>query len=73
VTGTSAADCAAANFTVAQQLAATPTVPASSTKSLQDLGVPQANWPQLQMSGSANQNSCQNATVNLGYSGTATG
>ena len=40
------------NFTVSQQLTATPTVPANSTKSLQDLGVAQADWPQLQMIGS---------------------
>jgi hypothetical protein len=73
VTGTSVGGCAGANFSVSQQLSATPTVPASSTKSLQDLGVPQGNWPKLQMVGSGNQNACQNATVNLGYTGTATG
>ncbi len=73
VTGTSAAGCGAAAFQMTQQLTANPTVPANSTKSLQDLGVPQANWPKLQMANSGNQNACQNATVNLGYSGTATG
>jgi hypothetical protein len=73
VTGTSAAGCGAGAFAMTQQLTATPTVPANSTKSLQDLGVPQANWPKLQMADSGNQNACQNATVNLSYSGTATG
>lgn len=73
VSGTSAPGCAAGNFAVTQQLTATPTVPANSTKSLQELGVAQSQWPQLQMIGSGNQNSCQNATVNLAYSGTATG
>jgi large repetitive protein len=73
VSGTSAPGCAAGNFAVTQQLTATPTVPANSTTSLQALGVAQSQWPQLQMIGSGNQNSCQNATVNLAYTGTATG
>lgn len=73
VTGTSAGGCSPASFSVAQQLAATPTVPASSTRSLQDLGVPQSAWPQLQMTSSGDQNACQNATVNLSFTGTATG
>ena len=42
VTGTSAAGCGAANFSVSQQLQATPTVPAGTTASLQDLGVAQS-------------------------------
>jgi hypothetical protein len=73
VSGTSVPGCAAGNFTVTQQLTATPTVPGNSTKSLQELGVAQSQWPKLQMVGSGNQNSCQSATVNLAYSGTATG
>jgi len=73
VTGTSVPACAGTNFTVAQQLTATPTVPATSTRSLQDLGVPQSAWPKLQMTGSGNQDACQSATVNLGFTGTATG
>jgi hypothetical protein len=71
VGGTSAAGCAAGNFTVSQNLTATPTVPANSTRSLQELGVPQTAWPKLQMIG--DQDACQNATVELTYSGTATG
>jgi hypothetical protein len=73
VSGTSAPGCATANFTVAQQLTATPVVPGNSTRSLQDLGVPQADWPKLQMAAGGNQNACQNAAVDLAYSGTATG
>jgi hypothetical protein len=73
VTGTSSVSCSAANFAVAQQLSATPTVPAGSTKSLQELGVAQPNWPQLQMADVGNQDGCQNAIVALGYAGTATG
>ncbi len=73
VSGTSAAGCGAGNFSISHQLSATPTVPANSTRSLQDLGVPQPDWPQLQMSGGGNQNPCQNATVGLAFSGTATG
>jgi large repetitive protein len=73
VTGTSAGGCDAGDFSVTKQLSATPIVPASSTKSLQDLGVPQSDWPQLQMADNGNQDGCQNAAVNLGYTGTATG
>jgi hypothetical protein len=71
VTGTSALGCDAGSFTVRQQLIATPTVPADSTTSLQDVGVAQADWPQLVMVDTGNQDACQNATVDLAYSGTA--
>jgi hypothetical protein len=73
VTGTSAVGCSPGNFAVAQQLNATPIVPAGSTRSLQDLGVSQSDWPRLQMGGSGNQDDCQSATVDLGYEGVATG
>ncbi len=73
VAGTSVAACSSGNFTIAHQLSATPTVPANSTRSLQDLGVPQSAWPQLQMVSSGNQNACQSATVSLSYTGTANG
>jgi hypothetical protein len=73
VTGTSAGGCGAANFTVSQQLQATPTVPAKSTASLQALGAAQSQWPQLRMLDAGNQDACRNATVNLAYTGTATG
>lgn len=73
VTGTSAGGCGAANFSVSQQLQATPTVPASATVSLQQLGVDQSDWPQLRMLDSGNQDLCRNASVDLAYTGTATG
>ena len=75
VTGNSASGsgCSTSAFTVAQQLSATPTVPANSTKSLFDLAVPQNQWPQLAMADSGNQDACKNATVNLSFTGTAQG
>lgn len=73
VSGTSAAGCTVGNFTVSQGLTATPTIPANTTKSLQDLGVPQTAWPKLQMISAGNQDACQSATVDLAYSGAATG
>jgi hypothetical protein len=73
VTGTSAGGCGAANFSVSQQLLATPTVPTRATVSLQELGVDQSYWPQLRMLDAGNQDACRNASVNLSYAGTATG
>jgi hypothetical protein len=73
VAGTSAAGCGAANFGMAQQLQASPTVPGGTTASLQDLGVAQSDWPQLRMLDAGNQDACRNATVDLSFSGTATG
>jgi hypothetical protein len=73
VTGTNAGGCGAANFTVSQPLQTTPTVPPRSTMSLQQLGVDQADWPQLRMLDVGNQDACRNATVDLAYTGTATG
>jgi hypothetical protein len=73
VTSTSAGGCGAANFSVSQQLQATPTVAARATVSLQQLGVSQSDWPQLRMLDAGNQDACRNASVNLAYTGTATG
>lgn len=73
VTGTSAGGCGAGNFAVAEQLTAQPVVPANSTRSLQDLGIPQPHWPKLQMLDSGNQDACRSATVNLSFTGTAQG
>jgi hypothetical protein len=41
--------------------------------SLQQLGVGQSDWPQLRMLDAGNQDACRNASVNLAYTGTATG
>jgi len=74
ITGTSDnANCpAGANFSIGQQLTVSVVVPASSTKSLSDLLVPQSSWPTIAMTNTAtNQNGCATKTVNLGYSGSA--
>jgi hypothetical protein len=70
VDGTSAPRCSADNFEIARQLSATPLVPAGSTRSLSDLGVPTSQWPAIQMVASGNQDACSTSTVNLSYSGT---
>ena len=63
---------AATNMLVTRPLAATLAVPARSTKSLSDLGVPQAQWPVLTMPDlPTNQDACEGATFTLLYSGTA--
>jgi hypothetical protein len=65
-----------ANLLVTRVFAAGPVavvVPKNSTRSLQDLGIPQAQWPQVQMPNlSTNQDACKGATFTLTYTGTAT-
>jgi hypothetical protein len=74
IAGTSTPSCpVVGNFVVAQQLTQNVTVPANSTKSLSDLGVPQANWPQLRMLDNGNQDACRNQSLSLSYSGTGNG
>ena len=64
---------ATSNLLVTRPLGATLTVPARSTKSLSDLGVPQAEWPVLTMPDlPTNQDACEGATFTLLYSGSAT-
>ena len=64
---------ATTNLLVTRPLVSTLTVPARSTKSLSDLGVPQAQWPVLTMPDlSTNQDACEGATFTLRYSGSAT-
>jgi hypothetical protein len=64
---------AATNLLVTRPLGATLAVPARSTKSLSNLGVPQAQWPVLTMPDlPTNQDACEGATFTLLYSGTAT-
>ena len=49
------------------------TVPASSTRSLAQLGVQPAFWPQVSIiNRPTDQDGCQGATVTLAYSGSAT-
>lgn len=61
-----------ANLLVTRPLGTTLAVPARSTKSLSDLGVPQAAWPVLTMPDlPVNQDACEGATFTLLYHGTA--
>ena len=64
---------AATNLLVTRSLGATLAVPAHSTKSLSDMGVPQVQWPVLTMPDlPTNQDACKGAVFTLLYSGTAT-
>jgi hypothetical protein len=59
--------------TFAPAPASPPTVPRNSTKSLSDLGVPSAQWPQISMLNQPwNQDACKGTTFNFSYTGTAT-
>ena len=50
------------------------TVPASSTRSLAELGVPTAQWPQISIIDlPTNQDGCRGASLTLAYGGMATG
>jgi hypothetical protein len=62
-----------ANLQVTEPLAVAVTVPADSTRSLEQLGVAAADWPQLTMPNLAtNQDACKNADFSLAFSGQAT-
>ena len=65
--------CNLSDFSVSHQLSATPTVPANSTKSLQDLSVAQSNWPQLRMADNGNQDGCRGAHLQLSFVWTVEG
>jgi adhesin/invasin len=74
ISTTQAGCSASANFAVTQGLTASVTVPASSTKSLSDLGIAQANWPVVAMVEThTNQDACEGAPLTFTYSGSATG
>jgi len=71
--GTSNAGCDTSNFSIASQLAASVSVPAGSTVSLSQAGVPSIQWPQIAMlDTAANQDACRGAAIDLAYTGTAT-
>lgn len=73
VTGTSVSGCDASNFSVAQNFAGAVDIPANSTETLQDAGVPSSEWPSVQMlDTSSDQDVCHDATVHLSYSGSGT-
>jgi hypothetical protein len=61
------------NLVVVQQLSATPVVPGNTTKTLSQLGVPQSQWPLIQMPNlPTNQDACKNTSFSLSYTGSAT-
>ena len=61
------------NMVVIQGFTGPVTVPGHATRSLQAFGVPQAQWPQVQMPDlSTNQDACKGTTFTFSYSGTAT-
>ncbi len=60
------------NVVVSQGLTATVVIPGNGTASLQSLGVPTAQWPQIQMLDlSTNQDACKGAAFSFTFSGTA--
>lgn len=75
VTGTDKPGCAASNYQVTAYGGPYPlTIPANTTRTLQQLGVPRSQWPQVAMVNlPANQDACKGATVQLAYSGTGSG
>jgi hypothetical protein len=72
---TNRAGCpAATNFSVVRGLGTGVTVPANSTMSLAQLGVPGTDWPAIGMVEThTDQDACEGATLTLTYSVTVTG
>jgi hypothetical protein len=66
--------CTLGDFSMQQYVGPLPlTVPASSTTTLAQLGIPSAQWPQVSIiDRPTNQDGCQGATVTFAYSGAAT-
>jgi hypothetical protein len=66
--------CTLSDFSMQQYSGPLPlTVPASSTRTLAQLGVPPGQWPQVSIiDRPTDQDGCQGATVTLAYSGAAT-
>jgi hypothetical protein len=72
---TNRAGCpAATNFSVERGLTTSVNIPANSTNSLAQLGIPSTDWPVIGMTEThTNQDACQGATLTLTYSVTVTG
>jgi hypothetical protein len=72
---TASLPCTLSDFSVQAFSGSLPlTVPASSTRTLAELGVPTAQWPQIAIIDlPTNQDGCRTASVTLAYAGTATG
>jgi len=74
VAGSSSAACDASNFVVGSQFAGEVRLSPGATKSLSQLGIPQADWPQVAMVDSpVSQDACKSSSVQLSYTGEATG
>lgn len=73
-TATTNADCVGpTNLTVTKNLSAPVDVPRDATRSLQQLGVAQADWPVLTMPNlPVNQDACKGVTFSLSFTGQAT-
>ena len=62
--------CTAADFAVAAFSGDEVELPASSTRSLSSLGIPESEWPQVLMADrAANQDGCRNAVLTLRFTG----
>lgn len=72
---TASLPCTLSDFSVQAFSGSLPlTVPASSTRTLAELGVPTAQWPQISIIDlPTNQDGCRTASVTLAYAGIATG
>lgn len=75
VTATDQPGCAVSNYAVTGYSGPLPlTVPANSTRTLSQLGVPRAQWPKVGMLNlPVNQDACKGAVVELAYSGSGNG
>jgi hypothetical protein len=75
VAGTDHDGCTLNNFAVTQYTGSFPlVVPANSTRTLGQLGVPNSSWPKVTLVDlPINQDACQNAQLTLQYSGTGSG
>jgi hypothetical protein len=75
ISGTNKPACATSNFAVTQFSGAyTFSVPANSTKTLTQLGIPQSAWPKIKMINlSTNQDACKSTNLSLSYTGTGQG
>lgn len=75
VTGTNKPGCGASNYAVqAYGGPSSLVIPPNSTRTLQQLGVARAQWPQVRMLNlPVNQDACKGAAVGLQYSGVGNG